>query len=129
MTDEDAPQPDLEDLQQQQPDPLPALRTVVEGAVNVHLLPSRSAVSRNYPVHADATQPPVPLLGADMRRRRAVVMSTEAIYIGPRDDVVNGTAAIWPLGVPLELEHTEAIYVRGVDTAGTVSVIAENWAD
>jgi hypothetical protein len=124
---DDAPAPELGELQQQHVT-LEPLATTVHGTVQTHVLPSRSGASRNYATAAGGA--PVILLGRDERRRRAVIIASGgSVYVGERDDCTNGTAAIWPAGVPLEIQHTEQVYVLAVDTDAVVSMISENWAD
>jgi hypothetical protein len=70
------------------------------------------------------------LLGQDLRRRRAVIIASgDAVYVGEKDACQNGTAAIWPAGVPLEIQHTEQVYVLATTGTAVVSMITENWAD
>lgn len=125
--DDDGISPDVADVQQQ-PDEAPALRTVIEGVARVTIMPSRSGASRNYAT--DPAAGPVILLGRDQRRRRATIIAQDSpIYVGERDDCANGSAAVWPPGVPLVIEHTEQVYVLATTETAVVSVIAENWAD
>jgi hypothetical protein len=120
--------PDLEDVQQQESEGL-RVPVRLDGPVRVQVLPSRHGVSRSYA--SKATDPePIPLLGGDDRRRRATLVAIgDAMYVGPREDVKSGAAALWPDGVPLVIEHTEQVYARAASDTATISVIAENWAD
>lgn len=126
--DDDAPTPQVEDVQQQAPH-VPPLKVEVEGTARTYTLPSRSGASRNYTIDS-AVNGPMILLGQDLRRRRAtIIATTNPIYVGSADDCRNGSAAIWPADTPLVIEHTEQVYVWPTTGAATVSVIAENWAD
>jgi hypothetical protein len=111
----------------------------IESPVRVQQLPSRMAISRSYTA---GTGTAVPLLNADERRRRAVIIgmlttsadSTTSLgfYVGAEEDVKSGNAAIWPYNVPLTIEHAQKVYVRATGTVTTpvnVSLISENWAD
>lgn len=120
--------PELEDLQQLPEEHIKVPVRVVD-PVQVQQLPSRHGVSRSFGTAATDGEP-VPLLGADLRRRRAVIIAASAsIYVGEREMVKSGAAAIWPAGVPLVIEHTEQVYARAATGTATVSVISENWAD
>jgi len=126
--DDDEPEPDVRDVQQQEPH-VPALRVTVEGAARTYTLPSRSGAAKNYTIDSAVNEPMI-LLGADSRRRRATIIATDnPIFVGSQEDCKNGWAAIWPVGVPLVIEHTEMVYVWPTTGASTVSVISEYWAD
>ena len=124
--------PDLEDVQQDEEEralvvPVRVVETL--SPVRVQLLPSRHGVSRSFTSNATDAEP-TPLLGADLRRRRATIVAIGAdIYVGDREMVKGSQAARWPVGVPLVIEHTEQVYARAATTTATVSVISENWAD
>lgn len=124
--------PDLEDIQQEEEErALVVPVRVVEALspVRVQLLPSRHGVSRSYGTAATDADP-IPLLGADLRRRRATIVAIGAdIYVGEKELVRAAEAALWPAGVPLVLEHTEMVYAQAATETATVSVISENWAD
>lgn len=118
--------PDL-DLVQQLPDEGIRVPVRLDQTVPVYVLPSRSGASRSY--QAGATEP-VLLLGEDLRRRRATIVSIEEnIYVGSRDEVRAGLAALWPKLVPLVIEHTEIVFAKAAANSATVSVIPEQWAD
>jgi hypothetical protein len=124
--------PDLEEIQQEEEEralvvPVKVVETL--SPVRVQLLPSRHGVSRSYTTDSTDAEP-VPLLGGDLRRRRATIIAIgAAIYVGDREMVKQGQAAQWPELVPLVIEHTEQVYARAATTSATVSVISENWAD
>ncbi|MBG0819133.1 hypothetical protein [Planomonospora sp. ID82291] len=132
MSHQEQSTPELEDVQQLEEDGglrVPVSVREVRVPVRVQLLPSRHGVSRSYSTSESDTDP-VPLLGADLRRRRATIIATgAAIYVGEKELVRGGLAALWPEGVPLVIEHTEMVYAQAATGTATVSVIAENWAD
>lgn len=124
--------PELDEIQQDEEHQLIEVPVrVVEtcSPVRVQVLPSRHGVSRSYSsTNTDAE--PIPLLGADLRRRRAtIVAADDSIYVGDRELVKSSQAALWPAGVPLVIEHTSMVYARAATATATVSVITENWAD
>lgn len=109
----------------------------VVNPVRVYNLPSRLGVSRSYGL-TEAV--PLPLLGADPRRAKAILIgrapsgsASIGFFIGGKDDVRALNAAIWPYGVPCPITHGEQVYVmpEGSTLAAghMISVIAENWAD
>lgn len=124
--------PDLDELQQDEEDRpivVPVRLIEAESPVRVQLLPSRHGVSRSFTTSATDAEP-TPLLGGDLRRRRATIVAIGAdIYVGDREMVKSAQAARWPAGIPLVIEHTEQVYARAATTTATVSVISENWAD
>lgn len=131
--------PDIDDVyQEEEPEPT-AVPVKVNHPVQVHILPSRMGVSRNYQV---GTTNVVPLLNANPKRRRATLLATlttsadsstsRGVFIGQNADALSGEAAVWPYNVPLVVEHSELIYVRAqgtLTTAAQISVITEDWAD
>lgn len=103
------------------------LSVKLEGATQVHVLPSRVGISRT--VSAGDTVP-VPLVGRDTRRKALRLLSDKNFYVGSREDVRAGLAAVWLASVPCTIEATEEIYVRAAVTGetATIAVISENWA-
>lgn len=130
--------PQLPELQQE--DPRIDIKGTVEvaNAVRTYDLPSRHGLSRSYTLAEGVT---MPLLGKDMRRKSVriwgVVISgavSKGIYVGNKEDVDRGDAALIPYGQAIPISHAEQIYVRAQgNTFGTdvymVSFISENWAD
>lgn len=107
------------------------LAVCVDDIVDTRQLPSRIGASHSYTIDTFTAWP---VVGADDRRRRLVLISlTKNIFVGEKDRVADGSAAIWPFGVPLVLENTETVYARvSSDTASDTTVIsyfAENWAE
>lgn len=124
--------PELEEIQQDEEERalvVPVRVVEVWSPVRVQLLPSRHGVSRSFTSSATDAEP-IPLLGADLRRRRATIVAIGAdVYVGDRELVKTAQAARWPAGVPLVIEHTEQVYARAASASATLSVISENWAD
>lgn len=126
----DQPDPDLSDLQQQEPEEITSPPLLVEtiGTVRTAELPSRVSVSRNYAV---GTTDPVPLAGRDPRRRKMIVIPGAVdMYFGALEDVKAGTAAIVRANMAaFEVTGMDQIYVKAVSAPGVLSIITENWAD
>lgn len=127
--------PELPEIQQEVPAVDVKGQVEVVNAVRTYELPSRIGTSRSYLVSDTDTQP---LLGADLRRKRVTLLASATttgtatgFYVGEREDVRSGMAALWPINVPLVLQHTEQIFVRCATPSAVaqVSIISENWAD
>lgn len=134
---DDAIQPELDEVQQDEPEAT-ALDVDVVGPVRAHALPARTCVMHNVTVGATATQ----ILGRDLRRGRVLLWAyadaAALYYVGTRDDeVASGTSAKLVAvkndasAVPqvLELRHCEAVYVRAASGTVDVQYVAEQWAD
>jgi len=128
---EDPATPDMDGLQQMDG---AGLRVPVrlDQNVPVYVLPSRRAVC--FHVLSASDSEPVPLLSADLRRRRAVIVADLPTWMGEKSMVREAHAFLLPANVPIVVEHTEEIYVRCYSVDGSphtaiVSVLAENWAD
>jgi hypothetical protein len=133
---------EISEIQQHDPDDTALVITgkvTVAGVTRVQELPSVVSTSRSYLVSDTDV---VPLLGRDARRKRCTILAISTVgqanaatgfWVGNREDVRSGNAAFWPVGVPLVLMSTEAVYVRAVTgtspSTTLVSVIPENWAD
>lgn len=137
MSHPNPPTPELHELQQESAALDVKGDVQVTNSVQTYDLPSRHGVSTNINlVESVATF----VFGEDLRRRRAVLVAiaptgstSRGIYVGQKDAVAAGYAALWPYAVPLELLNTEQCYVMPDGTslaAGHVlSVVTENWAD
>lgn len=69
---------------------------------------------------------PVQLLGEDNRRKRALIWSDAVVYIGKRDSVAGGGARV-PIGMIVELQNTQEVFVRVTTGQANVSVVNERW--
>jgi len=118
---EDPPNPDLDDLQQRQP-VIPAVAVEVQGAVRVHRLPSRnSTVTTETLTDGVVTH----VLGADLGRARAtLVCASSWFYMRAK----TGVQAPIPAGVPIVIEHADAVYATITGSAAVLTTIAEMWA-
>lgn len=99
----------------------------VDGPVQTHAVPSVSAGSRTFVVSTTARR----VANADPRRRIVRILGTGGTFrVGATQNEVSSdmTSATWPASVPLELTHSDAIYVQAATTDVTLAVIVENWA-
>lgn len=116
--------PDLGELLQEQPLP-PTVPVRGEGAFLTQALPSRR-------VQADTDIIPsgswTPLLPATPKRASTILIASDKGFRYSTNGMGRGMA--WPVGVPLPLHNTEAVYLMADDPAGsTVSHLTELWAD
>lgn len=114
--------PELSDLQQTEEDytaiKVPVKVCDIDVPIKTFVLPSRIGVTASYNVYTS----PVPLLGEDLRRRRAIIVSKDDyIYVGHKDRVEDDTALMWPPNVPLIVQNTEAIYAKTAEISSTVN--------
>jgi hypothetical protein len=124
---QDAPSPDLAEVQQVEPSidplPIPPVAIRADGPLPVHDLPSRSC-SPFPTVLATAFQKI--LGGNDLKRKRVTFIGSAAwTYSGTGNP---GSGVAIPANVPLTLEHTAAVYASA-SAACTLATIPEYWAD
>ncbi len=111
--------------------PISSVPVTIDGPVQVHQIPARSAGSRNWSGITTATR----VGNEDPRRKRAVLIgisatATDYFYVGSTQNEVDSNYAVrWPVGVPLEITHQEAIYAKVTDADVILSVLNEQWAD
>jgi hypothetical protein len=132
--------PDAEDVQGVEDEPTfrsPVVPVVVEGPVRVQQLPSRGGDARNVfvqparKVAASTGGNQTYRRNADPRRKRVVLISTDQpfFYGFDQESVESGSAALWPINVPLVIEHCGEYYLASNNSAGsTISIIREDWA-
>lgn len=127
------PTPDLDDVQQQEPEECtgPPVPVVIEGPVRILTLPTRTASMRSINVTTAET-----ICGEDSRRASvtlyAATTGPAGFYVGTdRQMVTGGNAAYFDSGRVIVLHTTERLYARSVDTgtACQLSVVQELWAD
>lgn len=126
--DEEAIGPDVAELEQY--DTGPAVDVRMAGPVRTHALPARVAHSRNITV-TDVSQPEQ-IGNEDLRRSYCTIIATgQPIYVGhDKQAVLDGTAAILPVSIPLTLPTAAPVYVRAAAVgAAVVSYWAGQWAD
>lgn len=121
----DETQPDAGDVLQRQDPPYAAVRVEPVGPVGVIDLPARVGVMVSY-LLSTQTQP---ILGADPRRKSALLLGlTDSVYVGTSPArVTDGTATLWPAGLPLPLSHTDPLYARAAVAGTVLSVVSEQW--
>jgi hypothetical protein len=116
--------PDLDELLQEEP-----LGVTVpvrgEGTFLTQALPARRVQAATDLIPAGSW---TALLPGTPKRSRTILLSTDkAFRVSPNG---TGLGMLWPASVPLELRHTEPVYVMADDPAGaTVSHLTELWAD
>jgi len=130
MIDQDSlPTGSLEEVQQDEELPFahPPIPVQVEGVVPVHTTGSRHGVSFNRQCTSAAGA--IKILSENPRRRIVRLLSDQAFYINTSEaGLVTGSAANWLQNVPLELTHTEELWVY-MPIDGTLNVLTEDWAD
>lgn len=132
----EAIEPDLDELQQTAPH-IEAVAVRQIGPVQTNAMPARIANSRNLNVSdvsaAGAPGDAIETIGDnDDRRMYLVVMCTgQPIYLGhDKQSVLQGTAGILPVGVPLRLDTAAPMYVRAaLAGVAVVSYWSGYWAD
>jgi len=99
----------------------------VDGPVQVHQVPSVSAGARSWNLTATEAQK---VGSRDPRRRVARIVSIDQnFYYGSSQNEASGsTGAQWPKLVPLEITHSEEIWVRSATSTTVISVVNEQWA-
>ena len=103
----------------------------VEGPVQVHQLPARSAGSRTWTGNTNALR----VGNEDPRRKRAVVLlystvATDYAWISTnQNEVDSGYGFRLPVGIILEISHQEAIYAKLSSATCVLSILNEQWAD
>lgn len=116
---------------------VPTVPVVVEGPVRTEQLPSRLGDARTFKVIPARsvlthTSGDVTFHGKkDSRRRKILLLSTDQpFYYGMDQEMVeSGNAAIWPINVPLPIEHTDEFFLASANVAGsTISIIREDWS-
>lgn len=129
---EDRPRPDIEEVQQSDYPPVPAVAVDVQGIVYTQEVPATRSVSRNIRITNDPTTaqefPPDP-------RRKALTIWVEAngiYFCEDRQGVLGGspTGAHLPAGGSYTIQHQNAVWILGDNAAiSTLSYVMEQWAD
>ena len=114
----------------------PVVPVVVEGPVRVQQLPSRGGDARTYTVQPARIVSAAPggtatfRRNADPRRKRLILIATDQpFYYGfDQESVEKGDAALWPINVPLIVEHDDVFFLASANSAGSkISIIREDW--
>lgn len=118
--------PELAELQQREYARM-AVMVKHDGPVQVHDLPSRTGVMRSINLDTTLAQP---IASADLGRKALLLYAADGdFYVGTsRSSVLDGSAALWPQGIPLDIRHTDALFARGATAATRLTVISELWA-
>lgn len=101
------------------------------GPQPVHDQPSRAGAPFSQIVNAAGDT----ILGADLRRKRTVIISTDnPFYYSTKSQARPSTASacLWPANVPLELHNGDAVwcaYASGANNVSTLGVVVELYAD
>jgi len=123
---EEEPHPNLDEVMQRPESPV-AVPVKHDGPIQTHELPSRFGTIGNI----TASTTPYPILAADRARKRAVLIATDNPFIVLLNNTVVGTNtyALWPINVPLEIRHSDKVWVATTTGNATISYFTENWAD
>ena len=111
--------------------PISNVPVTVDGPIQVHQLPARSAGMRNWTGITTATR----VGNNDGRRKRAVLLvysatATDYVIIGTNQNEADSNYGFrLAPGIPLEITHQEEIYAKANAAGVVLSVINENWAD
>ena len=130
VPDEDIPEPDA--VLQHEPMPVLAapVPVAVDGPVKTQTLPGNPQWASFRQTFDQNT--PQQLLGADPRRKRAVVCGEGSFgfFLGQdRNGLSSGRAFRCTVNVPLEFTHTGEIWALGDGGSAILSVYVEQWAD
>lgn len=118
----DQPDPELGEVLQEEPT-LPTLPVNVNGPVQTRQLPSRIGGSIKEPLTTAFSR----VLYADLKRRRAVLVADVDWEYSRTGN--SGSGVPWYAKVPLVIEHADEVNARVPTSTGTLSIIAETWAE
>lgn len=118
---EDPGMPDVPELLQRDVE-LPAVPVRHDGPLIVQIAPSLRGPAFSMALATTFQH----VLGADPKRRRAVLLADEAwLY----RTATSGGGVPWPADMPLYLEHADQVYAATPTGTATLTVITEIWAD
>lgn len=127
----DIPEPELPQLQQRPTPIYPAVDVKVVAPVQVQLQPATTTSIRVEFIAANADA--VQVLNRDLRRQRAVLLFSGAVFLGAAKAKIRKGAATpgvpWVASTPLEIHSTTELYVFATAADVTVSVVEEFYAD
>lgn len=129
MTD-DAVNPDLAELRQDDQEELPAVAVRQRGPIQAQVLPARGGYSRTVDVTNNAAS--LEIIPEDLRRAYITFYVTGSpVYIGhDKQAVLSGIAAILPTQRDLTLYTTAPIYILCTNAGpAAVSYWVGQWAD
>ena len=118
------PNPDVAEVQQQ-PTPHKTLPVPVELAAPAAVRQMPSKHSGVFAQHL--TTDFVSVLGRDIKRRGVVLIADVDWLYSHTGNA--GSGVPWYAKVPMPIGHTDAIYAAVATSTGTLSVVAESWAD
>lgn len=123
---------DLADVLQERRAPdIAAVLVQFNGPQQVHDAPSRGGAPFSQAVGPAGDT----ILGADPRRKRTVIISTDNPFYysnKAQSKPSTATACLWPANVPLELRNGDTVwcaYASGANNLSTLGVVVELYAD
>lgn len=128
----DIPEPELPILQQR-PQPIyPAVDVKVVAPVQTQAQPATQNSIRFETIAASDPNGANRLLNRDLRRARAVILFSAAVFLGDRQGKIRANAAIqgapWPQNVPLEIRSSGELWAYST-SATNATIIEEFYAD
>lgn len=127
MTYVDLQPDDLEVLQAETPEVVPAAAVIVQGVVRTQDLPRKSAASRNRSLGTGMTK----LLAADDRRAMVRLMSigaTMQVAFSQASTQDPSMCIQWPANTPLEITASCEVWAAALTGTTIVSIMTEYWA-
>ena len=120
-------EPDPAEIQGDEPSyaNIPPVPVSIRGPVETRIMGSRVGVSRSITV----TTTPETVLGADVRRRRAVFLAAAAVRLGTLEDVNNDAGFLLSANVPLEITHVDIVWCRSDTSTARLSILVEEWTE
>lgn len=119
--------PDIEDVLQEQPAPVPMtpIPVVLEGPADTRQLPTRSPGMATL----DLTVDPTRVLQDDPRRSRAILqVAGDAVILGTSQSAATHAGARLADGTTVTLTTSGEVWARAGTGTATLSVISEQWA-
>lgn len=119
--------PSIAQIEQEQLAPQ-AVLVIHNGPITTHELPARAGAAFSQICSTTSTQ----VIGKDLKRKRAILLSTDnPFYYSSREisQVNSASAALWPINVPLVLQHGDEVWVACATASmvSTIAVVTENF--
>jgi hypothetical protein len=121
-----SPEPD--EVLQEEPTTrnIPPVPVAVDGPVRVQALPSPVWAMVSY---AGVTTSAIQIIGGEPRRRKALLLASAAIRLGPSGAQADAQAAPWPANTPLEMTHDGEVWARADTGTVNIFVLVEYWTE